>query len=352
MRLDRILKSKADLKKSADELIAAYLTSAKEIAADSTRTMLSDLLIFLDRHYATITPDAALSIIESKVDELDLLPKDPIAPIYEKALSEGVAASFGAADYEAIKATESRLLWVAGDSRERTKNELRKILREAFEGRHTKEEFFDRLRSSFDAYANTEPNRLKSAADWHLRQNQNIAVVNRAVKSGTAYLRVRAKMDAHTTNICRSMHGRLIPIAHIKRQVEGILSATTVSEAVSWSDTSREKEGLFAKKLPANIGLPPYHFGCRTMVEEVPASVMASLQTDQFGRAYTFDDGIDRRKAQAALKRITREGHHPENADTRILQGENGAVLSIDRNNRVTALGRAYEAETYYEAKK
>jgi hypothetical protein len=75
-------------------------------------------------------------------------------------------------------------------------------------------------------------------------------------------VRVVADMDTKTTPICRSLNGRLIPIAHIKAQIDKIKSANSVGDMIAARDMSITSPIYGA--LPANIGIPPYHFNCRT----------------------------------------------------------------------------------------
>jgi hypothetical protein len=69
-------------------------------------------------------------------------------------------------------------------------------------------------------------------------------------------------MDVKTTPICRSLHGRLIPMAHLKAQLDKIVSANSVAATIAARDMTQTAP--IYGNLPANIGIPPYHFNCRT----------------------------------------------------------------------------------------
>jgi len=365
--IKRLIKAKTDSSKNINELIDSYLESAKSITKESIETLFSDVLIFVEKHYGNIDKNAVLKVFEDKIAELEILPKDSARLLYEKAINDGTDIVFGVKDIEAIKALESHLVWVANDSRERTQQSLKKIISEAYDGEYTKDEFFDKLRSEFKAYAKVEPHKLKAAANWHIRQNQNIAVVNRAARSATKYFRIRAKMDARTTAICRSMHGRLIPVEHIVKQVEGIMSAKSVGEAIKWTDTSKEKSGLWSSKLPSNVGIPPYHHGCRTIIEEVANSSLGDLKIDEFGRGVEVNKKVfdkiegklghlkntkykDREKmVEDTLKNIAFEGYHGRDTGAKNILGKNGVFMVVDKNNNVITAFPPKDPKAYFD---
>lgn len=69
-------------------------------------------------------------------------------------------------------------------------------------------------------------------------------------------------MDERTSQICRSMNGRIIPASHIHAQSHNIQNAKSIAEkkaAATWAT-----KPFYGKILPKNFGLPPYHFRCRT----------------------------------------------------------------------------------------
>ncbi|WP_161492081.1 hypothetical protein [Campylobacter sputorum] len=76
-------------------------------------------------------------------------------------------------------------------------------------------------------------------------------------------------MDKKTSEICRSMHGRIIPAGHLENQADKIINAKTMAQkkaAATWQ--SKAYNGR-SDKLASNFGLPPYHFRCRTEVVPV-----------------------------------------------------------------------------------
>lgn len=249
--------------------------------------------------------------------------------------------------YYSIKRTK-HLVWIGNDSSQRTQNALKEILKDAYSGKFTKDEFMDKLRSSFDTYANLEPHKLKAAANWHLRQNQNLSIALRANEYDTKFVKIRAKMDSKTTQICRSLHGRLIPVEHIIRQANGIINAKTPKEMMSYTDP--HSGGVWGK-LPYNIGLPPYHFGCRTMIEEVPNALADEYMLDEFDRGYKFKENKHKLKynkhknevkgrnydkaVKETLSNIAYEGTHYREEGKKVVFGSNGFIAYINSNNEI-----------------
>lgn len=98
-------------------------------------------------------------------------------------------------------------------------------------------------------------------------QSENIARVTQGEKYAVKYYKVLAIMDAKTSEICRSMNGRIIDANHLQNQANKILSAKNMADkkaAATWQSAA-----FNASKLPSNFGLPPYHFRCRSEVVPV-----------------------------------------------------------------------------------
>ncbi|EAI4415435.1 structural protein [Campylobacter fetus] len=118
------------------------------------------------------------------------------------------------------------------------------------------------LKEKFKGVLSANTSYFEGVSDHIISQMQNIARVNQASKYGVKHYKVVARIDNRTSDICRSMNGRIIPASHIETQSNNIQNAKDINEkkaAAIWRN-----EPFFGKILPSNFGLPPYHFRCRT----------------------------------------------------------------------------------------
>ncbi|WP_162860564.1 hypothetical protein [Pseudothauera hydrothermalis] len=224
-----------------------------------------------------------LAAIEAEVggEAMRLAMEGPVATlpqaIYEAEAmaaarrAAGVDYAFGVKDEAALDLVRRfDLHWIARHWDAGTRHAVTGAVAEFFEGGWTYETLADRLRQACDGIE------ARGMAYWHLTAD-TIATKTRELgrvagyeQAGVRYLEVRAHIDERTTPICRSMHGRLIRLETIQRQRDKYLSAIErghmEAAKAAWPmwDAGMAMSGG-TKVLPANVGLPPYHFRCRTV---------------------------------------------------------------------------------------
>lgn len=274
--LKKLLKSKADSRKKLEQLIDEYLKEVRDFSHKKISELFSEVLIFVYNKYGQVSEKEVFDIFAEKIKRLNLIP-DEVSPmeVYEKAAvmtasGLGVKFMFGGEHVRAIKEIEKRFLWVKDDATERTQKVLKEVLREAFSGKYTKQELMDLMRDKFSSYSDIQAMRLQAAVEFHLRHAQNLAAFNQANQYGIKYYKIVAVMDSRTTQICRSLNGKLIPAEHLQNQYRRIMNAKTVEDMKAAQSLNYANRSFF-QRLPKNIGFPPYHFGCRTHV--VPVNV-------------------------------------------------------------------------------
>ncbi len=105
------------------------------------------------------------------------------------------------------------------------------------------------------------------AADTAATKTRELGRIAGYEQAGIEWVQVRARIDERTTPCCRSLHGRLIPLATIQRQRDQYLDAAGRGnlEAARSAWPMWDGSQAFGKDLPANVGLPPYHSRCRTV---------------------------------------------------------------------------------------
>lgn len=374
--LTRLLKAKNYEKMSLDELIDEYIALYAKNAQTNFNDLLSELMIFLEKYDQNISPETVESIFASKIanSSMSAVPSSAvlIPLIYEKSMLEGitapkVTAQFGAADERAIKALESRMMWVGNDSSKRTQEKLKSIFADVYEGKYTHDELMQALRENFTQYADMEVHKLKVAADFNLRQGRNLGTLSRAIEQGDTYVQIVAKMDGKTTNVCRSMHLRVIKVATLKKQFDAIVNATSVDAAKEASNLSFSKIGVWSATLPQNFGIPPYHMGCRTIIRQMSADQVERMSLDEFGREYEVPDKdtynkiknkdghlkASREKSvenllKDTLGSIAKEGVHKDDPTRRVVLGSNGFAVVLDKNGKIKTIFKADRGLNYF----
>ncbi|WP_041963439.1 hypothetical protein [Sulfurospirillum cavolei] len=364
--LTRLLKSKNYEKMSLDELIDEYIALYAKNAQSNFDDLLSELMIFLEKYDQNISPETVESLFASKIANASTsaLPSSAvlIPLIYEKSMLEGIStpkvtAQFGAADERAINALEKRMMWVGNDSSTRTQEKLRAIFKDVYEGKYTHDELMQAMRDNFSHYTEMEVQKIKVAADFNLRQGRNIGTLSRAIEQGDTYVQVVAKIDDKTTNVCRSMHLRVIKVSTLKKQFDAIVNATSVEAAKAASNLSFSTIGVWTTTLPPNFGLPPYHMGCRTIIRQVSAVQAERMTLDEFGREYEIADSAtynkiknkdDHLKASReksvdnllkdTLGSIAKEAVHKNDPTKRVIWGSNGFMGFLDKNGKIKSV--------------
>ncbi|WP_332444334.1 hypothetical protein [Wolinella succinogenes] len=162
------------------------------------------------------------------------------------------------------------------------------------------------------------------------------------------------------------MHLRVIPLALLKKQYDSIIQAKSVDEAKTTTNLSLERAGVWSDKLPANLGIPPYHFGCRTILRQMSDIQVKQMKLDEFGREYEIDENITAKLTQKHLKKtryrsvyellretmgnISREGVHHEHGDRRTILGSNGVLVVLSRDGKIiTAFPPDRSKASYYD---
>lgn len=364
--IERILKAKVAQNKDFEELVAEYIKACGDISYKSLRELFDEILIFANSKYENIDEEALYKIFEAKVNELSILPKNSLLPlIYEKGIASGLTMTFSAIDIDAIAAVENRMVWAANDMRSRTQDKLKDILKKAYSGTYTKDEFMQTLRESFNAYSEIAPEKLKTAADFNLRQNRNIGNVVAANNAGIKYLRVVAKMDDKTTPVCRAMNGKLIAVADAMAQVNNILSAKSVADVKAATNLNPDIKSLYNANTLETVRVPPYHFGCRTIVEWVANALVEDLKLDEFNREYLLEPNIIQKinkkhlsetryksaqsMVDATMSDIAKEGGHSNRPGVRVVYGKNGCLAIISPDGKVETCFAPSRNISYYE---
>ena len=216
-----------------------------------------------------------------KSANIDVLPSDleNLYIILSKRALKKVAGSmnktlsfvFDEIDADAVEAMRKSFYWMGKEYNKNLQSRLKDKIEGVFKGEIELDEIGAELKREFDSIISADESCFKGVSDHIALQARNVATVTQGAKYGVKYYKILAIMDARTTQICRSMHGRIIPATHLEAQAKKILNANSLASkkaAAAW-----RIEAYLGKsdKMDSNFGLPPYHFRCRT--EAIPVWV-------------------------------------------------------------------------------
>lgn len=198
----------------------------------------------------------------------------------EGAGEAGVDYRFGLIDQEALAlARRGDLYWVANHWDAFTRQQLSEAVARYFEQGQTYEQLAAALREAFAGVHEAGMRYWELVADTMATKTREMGRISGYSQAGVRYVQVKARMDERTTPLCRSLHGRLIRLDNVVAQRDKYLAAAARGnlEAAKaawpmWDPTTVFKSAsccgghaLAKAELPANVGLPPYHFRCRTI---------------------------------------------------------------------------------------
>lgn len=189
----------------------------------------------------------------------------------EGARPAGVDYAFGLRDERALALINRfDLHWIGRHWDAGTRATVSEAVRAFFAQGWSYETLAERLEEAFAGVEERGIAYWQLTADTIATKSRELGRVGGYEQAGVGYVEVRAHIDARTTPICRSMHGRLIPLARLVAQRERYLAAIERGNMLEAKHTwpmfeadTRFAEGT--RVLPDNVGLPPYHFRCRTI---------------------------------------------------------------------------------------
>ena len=269
--LNMIIKANLNEKKSLDTLIDEFIKTQTSLAKGQLEDYLSSLFIYINRNYDKVPKDELLSIVESKLQDLniqfDTKDIDEVYASIATATSVGTTkVVFDKIDTKAINAMRNGFFWASDKYNSDTQNLLKNMIEETFRGNIPRADLSSALKDAFQGIIDKDENYFKLVADNIISQSQNVSRLNQSLKYGVKYFKVRARIDNKTSDFCRWINGKIIPAKHLKQQLNNILDATNIDDkkqAAPW-----QSQPIFGV-LPVNVGLPPYHGRCRTQIEPV-----------------------------------------------------------------------------------
>lgn len=264
----------------------------------------ADAQDILEALRARVGPEALTAALQGPVmDMTDALYR---LGMVEVGVAAGIDIAFGRPDRHAMAILgQGNLYWVGNSWNTYTLNTIQSILGDYFREGMTREQLTSRFAHDFSGMADKSRRYWELLADHTATKTREMGRVSGYEQAGLEYVQVRAHLDARTTEICRHMHGRIIAVTALRKQVDAYLVAARNrdAEAMKRAWTMHSDAGPFAAmrttNLPPGTAGPPYHFRCRSITVawfepdspaqlEVGPSVSAS--TSQRISAYTPEE--------------------------------------------------------------
>ena len=269
--LYHLLKSKADKSKTPEEIIDEFIRQHSKLAGKQLEEQLANLLIFISQNY-DMDKDVLKQLVDSKISALGISVNPlNLEETYKKLSLQGVSIgiAFDRIDMQAIESMRNNFYWMRSEFNDKFQSRLMDITQKVFEGEIPRTQMAAKLKEEFSNELKMDMSYFEGVSDHIISQSQNIARVNQARKYDAPFYKVVAIMDSKTSDICRSMNGRVIPAEHLERQANAITAAKSMAAKKAAATWRNEPYLGRSDKMDANFGLPPYHFRCRTEVVPV-----------------------------------------------------------------------------------
>ena len=354
--LKTLLKSKTLSQKSLDEFIDNLSKEFGELSSKQIEQKIAQFLVnfskFDDKEFARTYIEGEIERLKFEPPSLDLgaayinQAKLTTQNLSQSAQKDGIKFSFDSIDNAAINAMENSFYWLKTEFNENLTKRLKDMIKRVYEGKISHLDIGSALREEFDNEIKGSKRYFEGVARHILLQSANVARVNQASKNGIKYYKILAIMDSHTTPICRSMHGRIIPALHIENQAKILQNAKTIAEKKSAAIWRSEAYFGRSDKLSSNFGLPPYHFNCRTEAVPVWVDEREIDGVKMRGTLSPSDDEILRHIDKTGVERIWQK------SNTHILKKHDEATLQnvIKALNSINTIAPNSQIQNYTNA--
>lgn len=183
--------------------------------------------------------------------------------------------SFTLTDMEALDVLRGQtLFWVQNSYTRWLQDEMVRALDEYFTEGKTRIALAARLERFLTSKEPTMRSYFDLLADHNATRIAEIGHVTGYERAGVEYVEIVAVLDERTSPICRHLHGRIIPTSALLGQKERLLEAAKKLDMKAAkkaqpmlsgaSEAAVLLESKTSKIVAQGVGMPPYHFRCRT----------------------------------------------------------------------------------------
>ena len=375
----KVLKSSDDMEFLLQNYTAVQIekleTVTAEILAISTENTDKETLKKLLLNKAK---SANIDVLPSDLENLYIILSKRALKKVAESMNKTLSFVFDEIDADAVEAMRKSFYWMGKEYNENLQNRLKDKIEGVFKGEIELDSIGAELKREFSSILSADESYFKGVSDHIALQARNVATVTQGAKYGVKYYKILAIMDARTTQICRSMHGRIIPAAHLEAQAEKILNANSLASkkaAAAW-----RSEAYLGKsdKMDSNFGLPPYHFRCRTEAipvwvdeEEIDGVKMRNTQpfyeneiikhidkmgVERYANKKTYNHSVSSSKRDVspadtikALNSILKIAPHRGHANRSVAVSQNGYFMVFDGDYLYNIFKPSDNLERYFK---
>ncbi len=177
------------------------------------------------------------------------------------------------------KVNTQNLFWIRKHFGAEIQDKLKVSLAEALDKGYSVREFGDVLKGQFNNL-NQSSHYWRGFANNAIARTKTIGSIEAMERHKIEKAKIVARMDDRTTDICRELNGRIIEVSHMIEAKNKMLDIKTegrstedvkaeiqaVAPFFRNADQIRGKSTREIQSKGTGVGMPPYHWGCRTRI--------------------------------------------------------------------------------------
>lgn len=212
------------------------------------------------------------------------LSRDPLISIQGAAFAlgageamtgSGIDFMWNLPDMKSLAAMEGNTLFWIGEHYDRhIQAHIHDSLRTFYQGKYQRREVMWDLKLALQDRFSRSDSYWDLLADHTCTKVREVGRVSGYEQAGIRKVQFRAHLDEKTTRICRNMHGRIIDVSDMRRQVDGYLKACEtrdtdkIKKAWPWvgeKQAEKMKHNPTQSMVRHKVSLPPLHARCRSI---------------------------------------------------------------------------------------
>ena len=177
--------------------------------------------------------------------------------LYRSGITEvgrtiGVDSQFGKPDLRMLELVKrSNLFWVGNSWNSYTDDLFRNALTKYVTEGLSRQQLVTKFSEDFAVLSDRGIHYWNTLADHTATKTREIGRIDAYLEAEIQYVEIRAHLDSSTTQICQTMHGKIIPVTQLVEQRDSYLKAVSERDAPATS-----MENVARKRQPKPIKWP------------------------------------------------------------------------------------------------
>jgi hypothetical protein len=250
-------------KKAVKDAIGGLLARSGEITQKEAQAVLKDIGVAVVDRFKPPVEKAVPGLMRQSY-------KEPRNKVLKKLR---IKLAWDQVDDGAIEwLTDHHLYWVGSYYDKEVSGALAKVMEEGLSQGLGRADVGKQLKTFFDDYpgvASKPESYWRGFAANGMNRSRGFGLLRGYEAAEITVLVIRAVMDERTSEICRNLNGREIPIINASRQRDAMMEAEDpedVKRIAPWPKLAAIQDVSDAAVLAQGVAMPPYHFHCRTTV--------------------------------------------------------------------------------------